>query len=86
MSHCLGPNDAVLAPDAVSTSTPAQRAERLKRARHAGRELHRFCFRELSEAQDPGTVMEVQSLLRLVVGLRRKLDQRKRQEETSHGE
>lgn len=58
--------------------TPELQADRLKRARHAVRELHRFCYRELSEAQDPEAVLEAQSLLRLVVGLRRKLDQRTR--------
>lgn len=61
------------------TSVTLQGAESIEtasaaRAREAVREVERFAYRILSDAETDGRVLEARSILRLAVGLRRKLD------------
>ena len=46
----------------------------LERYRHAARELERFARVRLAEAVDAGSIDQAKTLLRLTVGVRRKLD------------
>jgi hypothetical protein len=64
---------------AVVTRDP-QMADRVQRATHAVRELERFAYRLVSEAVETDAVVQAQTILRLTVGLRRKLDALRREE------
>jgi phosphatidate phosphatase APP1 len=48
--------------------------ERNEWARNTVRQLERYAYRIVSDADDPQTVSEAQVIMRLVIGLRRKLD------------
>ena len=49
-------------------------ATRLEQVRHDVRQIERFCYREVSEAEGEPAVVAARNLLRLTVGLRRLLD------------
>jgi len=44
------------------------------RARSGIREVERFAYRAVSEADNEKSLVDAQTLMRLVIGLRRKLD------------
>ena len=57
---------------------PAPTADdRLKLVRSAVREVERYAYRELSEAEGEEQAREARQILRLAVGLRRMLDLRR---------
>jgi len=49
-------------------------ATRLEQVRSGIREIERFCYREVSQAEGEPAVTAARNLLRLTVGLRRLLD------------
>jgi len=70
----------------VGTRTlEADLAGRAAQARHAIREVERFAYRIVSDASDEVSIEEARSILRLAVGLRRKLDQWGRLEKEEGG-
>lgn len=48
--------------------------ERLARARQEARNIERFTYRLVSDAEAPGETEEARRLMALAIGLRRKLD------------
>lgn len=55
-------------------SSQSAEGDRVAMARHQVRELERFAYRVLGDATSEDKVHEARTILRLSVGLRRKLD------------
>jgi len=56
------------------TTVRVDLATRLARARTSIREVERFAYRIVSDATEEKRIEEAKSILRLTIGLRRKLD------------
>ena len=62
---------------ASTSTTRASREERVERVRRYVREIERFAYGEVAAAETGDAVAEAQAILRITVGLRRKLDRLK---------